>query len=52
MTDDRRSPLVRDHAAPLSDLEQMALAALAGAFTGFVIWLYWIVFHFARFVLG
>jgi hypothetical protein len=36
---------------PLSDLEQIALSAIAGAFTGFVIWLYYIVFQFARFVL-
>lgn len=47
-----RRPLLREGAAaPLSDREQMALAALAGAFTGFLIWLYYIVFHFALFVL-
>ena len=51
MTNDRRSPLVREGAAPLSDLEQVALAALAGAFTGFLIWLYYVVFRFAIFVI-
>ena len=36
---------------PLSDAEQVALAAIAGAFTGFVIWLYYVVFQFALYVL-
>ena len=46
-----RRPLVAEDAAgPLSDSEQIVLSALAGAFTGFLIWLYWIVFRFAVFV--
>ena len=37
-------------ARPLSDAEQIALSAMAGAFSGFLIWLYWIVIHFAWYV--
>ena len=48
----RRRGLVAEEAArPLTDAEQIALSAMAGAFTGFLIWLYWIVFRFAVFVL-
>jgi hypothetical protein len=48
-----RRPLVADEAArSLTDAEQIALSAMAGAFTGFLIWLYWIVFRFAVFVLN
>ena len=48
----RRPLLVEEAARPLSDTEQIVLSALAGAFTGFLIWLYWIVFRFAVFVLS
>ena len=48
-----RRPLVAEEAArPLTDAEQIALSALAGAFTGFLIWLYWMVFRFAVLVLN
>ncbi len=49
----RRPPLVAEDAVrPLTDAEQIALSALAGAFTGFLIWLYWVVFRFAVLVLS
>ena len=51
MMNDRRSPLAREHTTGLSDREQIMLSALAGAFTGFLIWLYYVVFRFAIFVI-
>jgi hypothetical protein len=49
----RRPPLVAEDAVrPLTDAEQIALSALAGAFTGFLIWLYWVVFRFAVLVMS
>ena len=37
--------------AGMTDLEQVMLSAVAGAFTGFLIWLYYIVFRFASYLV-